>query len=137
MKSCSKQLFFGASRKNRQSFARLKICPQLFERFVFWEQIWNRNVENFCQKYQFAIRHAAQLRFKFSERTDADAPALQLQFLSKNRLRPVFAVAIFPHLRANDVQSQLHFARLSANQTQIYSHMRMKNNVIAFIGEDI
>jgi hypothetical protein len=49
--------------------------------------------------------------------------------LSKNRLSPAFAVAVFPHLRADDIQSQLHPASLSASGFGIYSHMRMKKRM--------
>jgi len=101
-------LFVPARRKQGEPPAGLKLRPNLFERNFFRQQIVGGYAEDFCQKQQFAIGNAAQLRFKFPNRAKTDAPALQLQLLRKHGLRPAFQAAEFPHLRANDVEGKLH-----------------------------
>ncbi len=101
-------LFVPTSRKNSQPFAGLKLSAKLFEWQVFGQEIARVHTKNFCQKQEFAIRHPAQLRFELADRAEADAPALQLELLGKDSLRPSLAIAEFPHLGANHVQTELH-----------------------------
>ena len=103
-------LFVPTSREKSQPLAGLKFRPQLFEREIFWQEITGRNTEDFCQKQQFAVRHAAQLRFELAHRAEADAPPLQLEFLGKDGLRPSPAIAELPHLGADHVQADFHQA---------------------------
>ena len=130
MKRHNQNSLFGSRWKQCQSLAGLELRPQLFQRFGLGKQFVDRNAKHLGQKHEFAIGHPAKLRFQFPQGTNADAPALQLQFLSENGLSPTFAVAVPLHLRSHDIQRQLHPCRLTAGPGWIYSHMRMKSVIV-------
>jgi hypothetical protein len=101
---------------------------KLFEWQVFWQEVSRVHAENLCQENQFAIWHPAQLCFELADRAEADTPALQLELLGEDGLRPSLAVAEFPHLGADHVQTELHQAVTLPQATMdFYSHMRIKN----------
>lgn len=130
MKRHNLNSLFGSRRKQCQSLTGLELRSQLFQRFGLGKQFVDRNTKHFGQKHEFAIGHPAQLRFQFPQGTNADAPALQLQFLSENGLGPTVAVAVPLHLRSHDIQRQLHPRRLNAALDWIHSYMRMKSVIV-------
>jgi len=126
-----------ASRENGQPLTGLKLWAKLPQRRSFREQVRDGNTQHPRQKHQLTIRDPAQLRLQFSNRPGADAPALELKLLRKNRLSPAFPHSKLLHLWPNHIQSELHRRlTLSATWPDSHSHMGVKylKKVLAISG---
>lgn len=67
------------------------------------EQVIGFDTQNPGNDEKLQIRHPARLVFQARHRFPAGIPTKELQFHGKLILRPPFARAKFPHLRADDI----------------------------------
>jgi hypothetical protein len=97
------------SRRARNLTARkfnpvLRIKPFEFSAEAARKQIFHFHTENAGNDEQFQIGNPALLVFQNRHRFATGVPAQQLKFDGQIILRPVLALAEFPHLGADDIQ---------------------------------